>query len=105
MTHEWFLKPKLVPRDRQESRQTTTTTTTTRCQHFLKLTVTQAGFQMKTTAAFPIFCDYTLLFFAAAAIFSPLAYGRECRSFTLQGKGPTHSGGRDRVKRYKGMSF
>lgn len=60
------------------------------CQHFLKLTVTQAGFQMKTTAGFPLFFGYpSFRLFFTAAISSPLAYGGGGWSLTLQGKGQT----------------
>lgn len=87
MAHEWFLKPKPMPPDRQESRRTTTTTTT--CQHFLKLTVTQAGFQMKTTTGFPLFFSYpSFRLFYGVHLF-PTGLWEESRSLTPQGKGQT----------------
>lgn len=92
MAHEWFLKPKLMPPDRQESRHTKPPPppTTTTCQHFLTLTVTQAGFQMKTTAGFPLFFGFPSFSpFFLWQTFLPHCPGGGGRSLTLQSKGQT----------------
>lgn len=91
MAHEWFLKPKLMPPDKHESRRTTTTTT---CQHFLRLTVTQAGFQMKTNSGLSTILWLSQIFFNRSHLFPTGLWGEKLvrpvnrsRWSTVEGQG------------------